>query len=63
MKLNKDYFKRESTWMNIAEIVVATSVQLSVGFPSDLSIPVWCYIGLRMLMAIIQGVKRDISEN
>jgi len=63
VKLNKDYFKRESTWMNIAEIVIATSVQLAVDIPSELSMPVWCYVALRFAMAIIQGVKRDIKQN
>lgn len=62
MQLNKDYFKRESTWMNIAEVVVATGVQLAVDMPTELSMPIWGYVSLRLVMAVIQAVKRDAGK-
>ncbi len=61
MQLNKDYFKRESTWMNIIEVLVATGVQLAVDMPDELSMPVWGYVALRFTMAILQAVKRDVE--
>ena len=60
MQINKEFFKRESTWMNILETVTALLVQLMLELPEDLTVPMWCYIGLRLLMAVTQGVKKSL---
>ena len=57
MKLNKELFKRESTWLNIAECVGGVVAQLFVSMPSELSGPLWGYIIMRVLMGFVQGVK------
>lgn len=60
MKLNKEFFKRESTWINIIECMGATAAQLMLDLPSELSTPLWAYVSLRLFMAFVQGVKRGV---
>lgn len=62
MKLNTEFFKRESTWLNIAEAVGAVGVQLLVDLPTELSGPLWAYITLRLFMGVVQGVSRAANS-
>ena len=60
MVLNAEFFKRESTWLNIAECVGGVAVQLAMDLPDTLEAPLWGYIVLRLFMGLVQGVKRSV---
>lgn len=60
MKLNTEFFKRESTWLNIGVGVISSALQLFTDIPDNLTGPLWGYIALSLLMGAIQGVKRSV---
>lgn len=63
MQFNTEYFKRWSTWFNLAEVVIATVIQLAVDLPDDLAMPMWAYVGLRITMAVVQAVKQNVDKD
>lgn len=60
IKLNGEFFKRGSTWLNIMECLVALAAELLIGMPGGAG---YAYIAARVGMAIMQGIKLEIKQN
>lgn len=61
MKFNSDMFKRWSTWINIIEGVGAVLVQVLLDLPEEMTVAVWLYITVRIVMGVAQGIKQSIK--
>ena len=60
IKLNRELFKRGSTWMNIAECLAALAAELLVSMPGNAG---YAYIAARVAMAAMQGIKVEMRQN
>lgn len=60
IKLNGEFFKRGSTWLNIGISVGTTALVLLEGLPANVGVG---YVCVSIGMAIMQGVKVEIRQN
>jgi len=61
MQFNTDMLKRWSTWINIIEAVGAVLAQFLLDLPEEMTLAVWSYLAVRVVMGVAQGIKQSIK--
>ena len=62
MKFNEKFFKNWSTWQNIIEAVCVVVIQFLVTMTPEMTAALWGALGLRVVMAFLQGVKQSANQ-